>query len=66
MYTVKDLDTGEVIQGKFYTQELQKVANVFRIEKVLRTKKQGKKLMYYVKWMGYTTPSWISSEALVI
>jgi len=50
MYTVKDLEDGEVIRGRFYRQELQRVANVFRIEKILRTKKQGDKMLYYVKW----------------
>ena len=41
---------GEVIQGSFYEQELQKTSqSTFRIEKVL--KRQGNK--YLVKWMGY-------------
>jgi len=60
MYVIEDWD-GSVIEGKFYKEELQKVANVFRIEKVL--KKKGKKL--YVKWLGYKKPSWIMEKDLV-
>lgn len=59
-YIVSDLED-EIIEGKFYKDELQKVANVFRIEKVL--KKQGKKL--YVKWLGYDKPTWIWQKDLV-
>lgn len=59
-YVISDLE-GEIIEGKFYKEELQKVANVFRIEKVL--KKKGKKL--YVKWLGYDKPTWILDKDLV-
>jgi len=45
---------GEKIKGKFYAEELQKVVKeVFRIEKVLRTRKRAGKTEYYVKWLGY-------------
>lgn len=65
MYSVKDMD-GEVIQGKFYKPELQRVSNVFRIEKILKTKlDSNKQLMYYVKWMGYKNPSWVRAEDII-
>jgi transposase InsO family protein len=45
----------EPIKGKFYSVELQKVTKeVFRIEKVLRTRKRAGKTEYYVKWLGYS------------
>jgi transposase InsO family protein len=45
---------GESIKGKFYAQELQRVVkDVFRIEKVLKTRRLGGKTQYYVKWLGY-------------
>ena len=44
----------EDIKGKFYAEELQKVVKqVFKIEKVLRTRKKAGKIEYYVKWVGY-------------
>lgn len=60
MYSVKDMEN-EIIEGKFYKQELQKVDNVVRIEKVLKTK--GERL--YVKWVGHDKPSWIWKKDLV-
>jgi hypothetical protein len=48
-YKIKDMN-GDVIQGTFYEQELQKTnQDTFRIEKVIKTK--GNKML--VKWMGY-------------
>jgi transposase InsO family protein len=46
---------GETIKGKFYSQELQKVLkDVYRVEKVLKTRKRGGKTEYFVKWLGYS------------
>jgi transposase InsO family protein len=47
--------SGEPIKGKFYAQELQKVEkDVYRVEKVLKTRKRGGKTEYFVKWLGYS------------
>jgi transposase InsO family protein len=52
-FGLKD-SAGDAIKGKFYNDELQKVIKeVFRIEKVLRTRKRAGKTEYYVKWLGY-------------
>ena len=58
---------GEAITGKFYAEELQKVVKEeFRIEKVLKTRRRGKKTdrrsEYYVKWLGYPDKfnSWVT------
>jgi hypothetical protein len=62
-YKIKDMN-GEEIKGTFYEQELQKSSQeVFRIEKVLKTK--GNKLL--VKWLGYSDDfnSWINKEDVV-
>ena len=49
-YKITDYN-GEVIQGFFYEEELEKTSqNTFRIEKILRRK--GDKSL--VKWMEYT------------
>ena len=49
--TYKIIDyNGEVTQGSFYEQELQKTKqDIFRIEKIIR--QQGNKSL--VKWLGY-------------
>ena len=70
MYILKDLK-GEIIQGKFYHQELQvvdkKLPEVYRIEKIIRTRNKGKHKQYLVKWYGYDDShiSWISANQFV-
>ena len=54
-YSINDLD-GESIKGKFYEPELQKISkhdDVYIIEKILKTRKRGGKIEYFVKWRGY-------------
>lgn len=66
LYTLKD-SNGEIIQGSFYTHELQKVnhsQNRYRIEKVIRTRTFKKQKQSLVKWKGYTDPSWIASDLI--
>ena len=58
----------EQIEGTFYERELQRIQlpTEFRIEKVLRKKKQGKKTLFLVKWLGWdkTFNSWVAEEDL--
>ena len=62
-YTVND-SSGETIKGRFYEPEIQKVIqsanDYYVVEKVLKTKKVGNKVHYFVKWRGYpdTFNSW--------
>ena len=63
-YGLKDL-AGESIKGKFYEQELQKVTktdDVYEVEKVLKTRRRGGKIEYFVKWKGYPDKfnSWVT------
>ena len=61
-YKLIDLNSSPII-GSFYEQELQKTdQNVYRIEKVLK-KKKNKVL---VKWMGYDSDfnSWIDADSV--
>ena len=68
MYIIEDLNS-DVIKGKFYHEELQKVQrpDIFRIEKILQTKGQGKYKQHYVKWIGYPKQynSWIKASSIV-
>jgi len=55
VYRVKD-QQGEVLDGVFYEQELQKVDkedDVFKIERIVSKKKIKGKVFYLIKWRGY-------------
>ena len=55
VYLVKD-DHGEILEGTFYAEELQKVIktnDVYKIETILKKRKKGRKVQYLVKWLGY-------------
>ena len=55
-YRLKDL-VGDIIKGKFYKPEIQKVfksdEDYFDVEKILKTKRRGRRIEYLVKWLGY-------------
>jgi hypothetical protein len=51
VYLVKD-DHGEILEGTFYAEELQKVIktdDVYKIETILKKRKKGRKVQYLVK-----------------
>ena len=63
VYVVKD-DHGEILEGTFYAEELQKVIktdDVYKIETILKKRKKERRVQYLVKWLGYpdTFNSWI-------
>ena len=66
MYIIKDFENNQIV-GKFYEQELQVIPypDVFRIEKILKTKGVGKHKQYFVKWHGYKIPSWTSTAGII-
>jgi hypothetical protein len=54
-YELSDLND-EKIKGKFYQEELQRITkedDIYKIEKVLKTRKRGRNSEYFVKWKGY-------------
>ena len=54
-YEIQDYDN-QIVKGKFYTEELQKVIktdDVYKVEKILMSRKRLGKQEYYVKWLGY-------------
>lgn len=63
MVTLKD-HKGEQIQGKFYADEIQKIAHdddVYEVEKIVRQKRKDGEIWYFVKWLGYDNDfnSWV-------
>jgi hypothetical protein len=51
VYLVKD-DHGEILEGTFYAEELQKVIktdDVYKIETILKKRKKRRKVQYLVK-----------------
>jgi hypothetical protein len=68
MYVIEDMNH-EVITNKFYKEELQDIGTnpptEYRIEKILRTKGQGKHKQYLVKWHGYKSSSWIPATNII-
>ena len=65
-YSVKDYD-GEIIAGKFYAEELQKVVkeknDTYKVEEIIKTRKRAGKTEYFVKWVGYPAKfnSWVDN-----
>ncbi len=59
-YKVRDYNN-EVIEGSFYKYELQSVEDdqIFRIEKVMRTRGTGRRKEALIKWQGSPETSWI-------
>ena len=69
LYKIKDLG-GEMLQGRFYEQELQKINktdNLFRIESILKKRRKGKHTEYFIKWQGYPDRfnSWVRETDLM-
>ena len=67
IYKLTD-DSGEILEGSFYEEELQNVIkedNIFRIESILLKKKRGIDTFLMVKWKGYpeTFSSWVNETS---
>jgi hypothetical protein len=68
MYVISNFRGDEIIKGAFYSFELTKVGgDVYRVEKVIKTRKRNGKTEQYVKWKGFddTYNSWIESDNVV-
>jgi hypothetical protein len=64
-FTIKSLDTGDIISGSFYNNELQKVlGDTYKVEKVLKRRVRNGKVQLYVKWLDFNARhnSWIDAD----
>ena len=62
LYTLKD-SNNEIIQGSFYEKELQLIDNptdLYRIDRIIRTRMVDGIKEALVKWKGFAEPSWIN------
>jgi hypothetical protein len=54
MYKLQSMDNHEIIEGAFYKNELQVIdGDVFKIERVLKSRVKNKSKQVYVKWKGF-------------
>ena len=66
-YRIKDYDNEEII-GSFYQSELQKINisedQMWKVEKILKTKGKGQNKQYYVKWLYWPKKfnSWVKAS----
>ena len=68
VYKLKEYD-GDELEGSFYEKELQRVETkgkeeVYKIEEILKKRKKGNNIEYFVKWLGYPEKynSWINKK----
>ena len=65
LYKIEDMN-GQSIDGTFYSGELQKVnidkEKMWKVEKVIKTRKRKGVKEYYVKWLGFPDSfnSWVT------
>ena len=70
VYTIKDY-SGDIIDGKFYAKELQKVTmdenTVYKIEKILKHKTKSGQKYVLLKWKGWPDKfnSWILEKDVI-
>ena len=68
VYKLKDL-AGEVIEGTFYKEELQKITDsgYYPVEKVLKKRKRHGKVEYFVKFQGYPEKfnAWVDDVKMI-
>ena len=63
-YKLKDYN-GEIITGTFYPNQYKQ--SVYLIDKVLRSRRHGKKKQYLVSWLGWKSPkydTWVNEQDL--
>ena len=68
MYYLRSMDTGEVIEGGFYAQELQRSrGEVYKIEKVLARRVRRGEAQIKVKWQNFGSRwnEWIPESSVV-
>jgi len=68
-YILKDF-LGETIKGKFYEAEIQPVVktdDIFIVDRVLKTRKRGRKTEYFVSWRNYPKKfnSWVDNLSTI-
>ena len=69
VYRLREYD-GTILEGTFYERELQRVqqseADLFRIDKIVKTRGKGKNEQYLVRWSGWPSKydQWLPASSL--
>ena len=69
VYRIKEYD-GTLIKGTFYEKELQKITqkntDLFRIERIIKSRGRGKNKEYLINWRGWPSKynSWVPASNL--
>jgi hypothetical protein len=67
MYMLRSQDTGDLIEGGFYSEEITLVAgNVFKVEHIVKERGRGRNKQVLVKWKGYNSShnSWEPASSI--
>ena len=67
MFSIKD-ENDQKEKQRYYPEEVQKISeNLYRVEKVIKTRTKNGKKQHYVKWLNYPDNfnSWIEDDNLI-
>jgi hypothetical protein len=68
MYKLQSMNNHEIVEGGFYKNELQVIdGDVFKVERVLKSRIRNKKKELYIRWKGFSDQhdSWEPAENIV-
>lgn len=66
LYSISDFNKSEIIEGRFYKNELTPVIKKdYQIAEIIRTKGKGKKAKSLVRFREYDKPQWVLKSSII-